>query len=297
LVALIRRQSVAPEDNGLLDTLENAPEHIADGQAPEPQESYVSYLRRAVPWGMLAPYLSCPPYLRDAAAAVWSRPAAQSGAFSALLQRISVPDTLYRYIRFRADWARELLSEGKLFMPCPAMFNDPFDCSLDESVRLTFIESAIGCFSTIPDDVLMFSHYADNHRGLCVGFDARRLLSSLTGRNKPLWSDLRPVWYFPVMPPLSRSSQPALCATCKHDIWAYEREFRVFIVRGSSLVPSGAFAFDREAISEVILGCKATDDTVAACKSLTDDLPSCKRLRAVQRPNQFGVQLHGIPRT
>ncbi len=116
-------------------------------------------------------------------------------------------------------------------MPCPAMFNDPFDCSLDERTRLTFIECAIGCFSTVPDDVLMFSHYSDNHIGLCVGFNTRLLVQSLTAKNKPLRADIRPVWYFSKMPSLSLVTQPALCATCKHDIWGYEHEFRVFMAR------------------------------------------------------------------
>lgn len=179
-------------------------------------------------------------------------------------------------------------------MPCPAKFNDPFDCSLDEPTRLTFIECAIGCFSTIPDDVLMFSHYAKNHSGLCVGFDTRKLLDSLTTSNKPLRADLRPVWYFAKMPPLSHVTHPALCATCKHDIWSYEQEFRIFMTKGASPRPSGLFSFDRQAISEVICGCKATDDTVAVCKKLTNDLASCQQKKAFQAPNQFGVQLHTI---
>jgi len=63
---------------------------------------------------------------------------------------------------------------------------------------------------------------------------------------------------------------------------------------GLSLAPSGQFAFDREAITEVIYGCKATDDTVAMGKKLTNDLASCAQKKAFQAPNQYGVQLHTI---
>lgn len=227
---------------------------------------------------------------------MWSDGISQQEPLALRFLCVDLPDTVYRYMRFHADRVSELLADGKLFMPCPAMFNDPFDCSLDEPTRLTFIECAIGCFSTVPDDVLMFSHYADNHRGLCVGFNTRSLVQSLTAKNNPLRADIRPVWYFSQMPSLSLVTQPALCATCKHDIWSYEHEFRVFMARGPSLASSASFAFDREAISEVICGCKATDDTVAACKTLTNDLSSCIRKKALQLPNQFGVQLHAIHR-
>jgi Protein of unknown function (DUF2971) len=143
----------------------------------------------------------------------------------------------------------------------------------------------------------MFSHYADNHRGLCVGFDAHLLIDSLTAMNTPLRADVRPVWYLSKIPTLSLDIQPALCATCKSGIWSYEHEFRVFMSKGSSLSAYGLFAFDRGAITDVICGCQATDDTVAVCKSLTNDLPSCKQKKAFQVPNLFGVQLYEIQKT
>jgi hypothetical protein len=38
----------------------------------------------------------------------------------------SEPIYLYRY--FAKQWAESLLLKGKMFFPCPADFNDPFDC-------------------------------------------------------------------------------------------------------------------------------------------------------------------------
>lgn len=294
LVLLAREQAQIPDRNNLLNALDVAPDHIAENQDPQSQAPYISFLQRVIPYRSLIPYVSCPSYLRDTFTMMWSDHIAQHESFSFQFISVAMPDMVYRYIRFHPERVGDLLRDGKLFMPCPAMFNDPFDCSLDEPTRLTFIERAIGCFSTVPDDVLMFSHYADNHRGLCVGFNTRLLVQSLTSKNAPLRADIRPVWYFSTMPNLSLVTQPALCATCKHDIWAYEHEFRIFMAKGSSLAPSALFAFDRAAISEVICGCKASDDTVAVCKTLTNDLSSCTQKKALQLPNHFGVQLHTI---
>ncbi len=282
------------KQNDLLNTLDIAPDHVLKDNAPKNCDVYIKYIQQVIPWDMLVPHLSCPVYLEDAIGQMWSRSSMEDGFFSIQFQQKEIPDKIYRYMPFHPDRIHELLVDGKLFMPCPAMFNDPFDCSLDESMRLSFIESAIGCFSVVPNDVLMFSHYADNHKGLCVGFDTRQLITSLETKTSSVRADLRPVWYFSKMPKLNLLTQPALCATCKDDIWKYENEFRIFLSKGAKLEPSGIFAFDRAAIVEIICGCKATDHTLAKCKSLTNDLLSCKQKKALQLPNQFGVQLHEI---
>jgi hypothetical protein len=113
----------------------------------------------------------------------------------------------------------------------------------------------------------------------------------MTTQNPGSRADIRPVWYFRVMPKLSITTQPALCATCKHDIWQYENEYRLFMAKGSSLMPSAVYSFDRNAIVEVIFGYRATDDSIAKAKSFTGNIPNCVNKKAVRVPNQFGVQL------
>lgn len=40
-------------------------------------------------------------------------------------------------------------------------------------------EYGVSCFTRIPSDVLMWSHYADSHRGMCLIFDKEQLKKSL----------------------------------------------------------------------------------------------------------------------
>jgi hypothetical protein len=294
LVLLARKQGIPAEYTEYIENLDQSPDYVATNHYPSrPRESYINILQQTIQWQNLFPYLSCPSYLKEAIGSLWLSGKLTLGPISIQFKFIEFPETIYRYMRYRPDRIRELLKDGKLFMPCPAMFNDPFDCSLDESIRLKFIESAMGSFSISRDNVLMFSHYGDNHKGLCVGFNTEKLINSLKAMNNFTGADVRPVWYFPKMPELSLDTQPALCATCKHDIWSYEQEYRVFITQGP-LVASGVFPFDRAAIAEVICGCKATDDTVATCKSFTNDLRFCTRRKALQVPGLFGVKLHEI---
>jgi len=292
LVHLAKNKPVTAEYSDLFNTLIIAPELIDDTEYY--RNKCVELFLSVISWEVLEPYIACPPFLKTGIKCLWTANTSESGPFRFALQFIELPRILFRYMSFNEEYIRNLLMDGKLFMPCPAMFNDPFDCSLDESIRLTFIESAIGCFSTVPDSVLMFSHYADNHRGICVGFDAQLLAQSLGIKNHPWTASIRPVWYLAKMPSLNLKTHPALCASCKDDIWCYEREFRIFMNKGSSLKPSGLFEYDRTAVSEIIYGCKTSDETVALCKSWVGDLSSVKHQKATQLPNQFGVHLHAI---
>lgn len=293
LILLILKEGKIGEDNRRLNMLMHGPDTIASMDSSI-SEQYLRFFQENVAWGKFSPYLSYPGYLDKELKALWSSHLSNRGSLSIQFYPIIFPDKIYRYFQFRRCRARQLLSRGKLFLPSPKMFNDPFDCSLDDEVKNTFENSAVGCFSMTPDNVLMFSHYADNHRGFAVGFDTRCLIDSITTKYDPAEADIRPVWYFRTMPALDLKTEPALCATCKSDIWSYENEFRLFVAKNKVLEPSGTFSFDRAAIKEVIYGCRALKKTTNICKALTRDLAACEHKIAIQTPRQFGITLRTL---
>lgn len=121
-----------------------------------------------------------------------------------LLER-NAPRVLYQYrpiesynvdnIKNRVIWARKATD-----------FNDPYDCLITtssmerqikrikrigtnlllkelEDMQKAFIDEAqkirasqaVSCFSCICDSLLMWSHYADQHKGMCVVYDYKKL--------------------------------------------------------------------------------------------------------------------------
>lgn len=99
----------------------------------------------------------------------------------------------------------------------------------------------ITCFSETPQNMLMWSHYANKHTGICVEYDFSRLFS--TAANTLLfpvtYTDNRPL--FPIDKleigadgkvkdgqQLSAEVVPAIIKslTIKSDVWKYEREWR-----------------------------------------------------------------------
>lgn len=287
---IILKEGKICEDDRRLNMLMHGPDTIASMDSSI-SEQYLRFLQENLAWDKFSPYLSYTGHLDKEFKCLWNSLLPNRGSLSIRFHSIAFPDKIYRYFQFCECRACQLFSKGKLFLPSPNMFNDPFDCSLDGKVKKTFENSAVGCFSMTPDNVLMFSHYADNHRGFAVGFDTRCLIDSITTKYDPAEADIRPVWYFRTMPALDLKTEPALCATCKSDIWSYENEFRLFVAKNKVLEPSGTFSFDRAAIKEVIYGCRALKKTTNICKALTRDLVDCEHWDAIQTHGQFGVTL------
>lgn len=100
--------------------------------------------------------------------------------------------------------------------------------------------SAIACFSESVESILMWSHYANSHKGFALEYDFRPTLEQPI-KNVGLfpvvyseerfdisdyiaWAFLRIIGFPTKMPDISASIKNALW---KSDVWAYEKEWRV----------------------------------------------------------------------
>ena len=100
--------------------------------------------------------------------------------------------------------------------------------------------STIACFSENVDSILMWSHYADSHKGFALEYDFRPTLERPI-KNVGLfpvvyseerfdisdyiaWAFLRIIGFPAKMPDISASIKNALW---KSDVWAYEKEWRM----------------------------------------------------------------------
>lgn len=126
------------------------------------------------------------------------------------------------------------------------------------------------CLSKVPDDILMWSHYAQNHSGVVLGF---KYIEELDG----VWAAAHPVRYESKMPRLATPvEQIRFLAGCadldvkdvffrsiltKASNWSYEQEWRIFDVAfsGSGLEYR---QFNENELSSVILGCRASPSLV-----------------------------------
>ena len=112
----------------------------------------------------------------------------------------------------------------------------------------------ISCFSKYYDEVLLWSHYADKHKGICIGF------------NFPYKYDekfiLCPVKYINEIKPIDGMSDTLRIImywlTTKSKRWEYEQEIRA-ICKNEIKSENEYIKYDPKYINEIIFGCNVTD--------------------------------------
>ncbi len=155
---------------------------------------------------------------------------------------------------------------------------------LDPSISTRAAKVAgVYCLSAVNADILMWSHYADAHRGICLGFRA--------GARDYFFRRSQEVKYFESYPstrifdPDEKRMETALLAKSAH--WSYEKEYRIIELRGS-----GVYHFPDHLLVEVILGCQINDDdakSVIEWANTRNDRPRVYRARKKNR--EFGLSI------
>jgi len=131
------------------------------------------------------------------------------------------------------------------------------------------LSEAIGilCLSERPDSVLMWSHYADQHSGLAVGFDTDTDFFAKRHHEPPQIGELRKVTYSATRPtvvvPYTDESPDVDIFFTKNCEWTYEREWRMLrFLKDAHSQPKPAiylFPIPPKSIREVIFGSRAPE--------------------------------------
>jgi hypothetical protein len=166
----------------------------------------------------------------------------------ATIERYIEPATLYRY-RSLKHFDREVESIARATLYCApySELNDPMEGYYDSSKTLrdskdypTFrnlIASnkatlGICSFSEVHNNEVMWAHYADEFRGVCIAYRFQGLLSSLGKEATFVRVD-----YQERAPSLLSGKDPGYLAkrvlSCKNYRWLYEREWRMFAAQGT----------------------------------------------------------------
>lgn len=114
------------------------------------------------------------------------------------------------------------------------------------------------CISEVSTDILMWSHYADFHQGVCLQFDGLSPFFATAHRVNYLADRPR---INPFLDSTEQMMEAALLAKAQH--WSYEKEWRVLQYLGGP----DKYKFPPEALVGVVLGSRissADEETVRA---------------------------------
>ncbi|WP_316840059.1 DUF2971 domain-containing protein [Pedobacter gandavensis] len=241
-----------------------------------------------------------------------------------------LPEKIYKFASISENTLKAL-REGYLWYSSPSSFNDPYDCyrhllkfepSKDDILAFvtktthlkgraleleieyflanpgflpeaqfsnlpdTINEQGICCFTLNYKNTLMWSHYAKNHSGICMVFEPRKDIQSFFICKVRYAKEFIPVNYYEQ----NHIGLMFLIVT-KSDDWAYECEYR-------SINPNhGAVAFRKNALVEIIFGCKVRQEDVY---SIVDTLESSgykgiKYTQAYMESNSFKLGFKQFP--
>lgn len=230
------------------------------------------------------------------------------------------PFVLYRFRKIDKRLIESLVSQS-LWFAKPNTLNDPFDCQIDvegalkraaladtggrkdflssilsnpeffETWRSTLDDLGVCCFSSENRDTRLWSHYADEHRGVCLKYQFR---TSHFLTEKFRLTTMGPVQYLPE--PLRKWLKDApmditkfveglvhTCLKTKSLAWAYEKEARVFRRE------QGLFNFSQPFLNQVCFGLRTPPTDIDLITSLAEKYSSCTMFsRMVRNETEFG---------
>ncbi len=124
------------------------------------------------------------------------------------------------------------------------------------------------CLSEVPDSLLMWAHYAEEHSGFLLEFDTRYRYFNCETDGSSLDSLLR-VQYREARPRVHLTGITEDVFLCKSSHWSYEREWRIFrsLDCAHKTCPDGKggichlFGFPPETLLSVTLGARSSSET------------------------------------
>lgn|GEM_PF-1692454 len=148
---------------------------------------------------------------------------------------------------------------------------------IEEGIKYAVTEASnqllVSCFSKVDDSVLMWSHYADSNRGVCLEFENEDFLdvsysnerAAIRMRNlmyKILWNfhnkekieitkNNLPMMLIAIAPLLTKSND-----------WAYEKEVRCILSKSNSkaILKDDKYFYMMKNIKSITLGCRVSLD-------------------------------------
>lgn len=163
--------------------------------------------------------------------------------------------------------------------------------SFDEQVRVVIEQRGVACFAETATDLLMWGHYADGHRGFCLGFDA----------TVHPFSTARQVVYRAELPRVDavrlllrdrddeydQQVAEAMLLT-KAACWNYEREWRVLLKEANC-----PLIYRDCTLTSVHLGAQMPDADRKSIATILTDSPT-SMFQVTRSAKSFSVQIRQI---
>lgn len=136
--------------------------------------------------------------------------------------------------------------------------------------QLMLNQRGVSCFTELNDNLLMWSHYGDGHRGFCLEFDTKFEPFSSTSHRVQYSSEV------PEFDPGKALVDPSFdmmrpLILTKSSEWEYEREWRLFHMESDK-----RYTYDWKSLTGIYLGCSMSDENIELICMILRDSPTKK---------------------
>ncbi len=165
------------------------------------------------------------------------------------------------------------------------------------------ISNNYGIFSLAGNykNILLWSHYADSHRGYCIELDAHLLIKELYSLLYPpnnVAIDVYQVTYqeeMPIIIPTDNKEEDLQnyiqILTVKSNVWEYENEWRFIYEKNTNL----SRYIPKQVIKRIIIGCEMPDDDKKnIIRVVTEQLPNTQIWEAQKDQERFRLEFKQI---
>jgi len=236
-------------------------------------------------------------------------------------------DSFFKY-RAINKYLLDSLIKSQLYFSPRARLNDPFDCNIDisravdhliqtekdnkllaafreeEEALITFNNNVdtlgICSFSLTSNETLMWSHYAEDHKGICLKYDFPESFlnneDEILGESRVSYEPNAISNWLRSNIKLFRNDQKAFIInllttllTSKAPSWFYEEEARIM------RYVTGLYDIPRDVLTHIIFGLQTSEADEALIRSIADKYYSDIKFGRVVRTNEdFGIDTKEI---
>lgn len=174
------------------------------------------------------------------------------------------------------------------------------------AMNTAFSFDAVFCSTTDSNNLLMWAHYADHHRGAVIEYTPNVEKDSVFLASKPVqYSKERPLPYrdaAAMVAGLEKNPSETVqdiierLVYTKSEEWVYEKEYRLFVP--FMLRPEQEYTtlkFHSEELTSIYFGCRMSEKDMTEMKTLALSInPEVRYYRAFIMPKAYGVEYKEI---
>jgi Protein of unknown function (DUF2971) len=148
----------------------------------------------------------------------------------------------------------------------------------------------VSCFSQNEDNFLMWSHYADKHKGICLKFEMHKDPNFFTIPVKVDYPEKYPQFDYFSLRKTEYGLVQFLVGTKSAD-WSSENEIRIVKPKSQFEINRGKITFNKDSLVEVIFGYKCNLEDANEIKGEMLGVGyTCKFFKATLKKSDFGLR-------